>query len=75
MILAVLMLSSICITSAGAEDTLPFKDVGAKKWFYEAVKYVYENELMNGTTADKFEPNTKMTRAMFVTILGRLHGA
>ncbi len=53
----------------------PFKDVGAKKWFYEAVKYVYENELMNGTTADKFEPNTKMTRAMFVTILGRLHGA
>lgn len=75
MILAALMLSSICITSAGAEDTLPFKDVGAKKWFYEAVKYVFENELMNGTTADKFEPNTKMTRAMFVTILGRLHGA
>ncbi len=76
--LAFLMLSGcIMIGSASAADTdaLPFKDVGAKKWFYEAVKYVYDGGLMNGTTADKFEPNAQLSRAMFITILGRLAGA
>ena len=76
--LAFLMLSGcIMIGSASAADDegLPFKDVGKKKWFYDAVKYVYDGELMNGTTADKFEPNANLSRAMFITILGRLAGA
>ena len=76
--LAFLMLSGcIMIGSASAADDegLPFKDVGKKKWFYDAVKYVYDGGLMNGTTADKFEPNANLSRAMFITILGRLAGA
>ena len=63
---------SVCVAE---EAELPFTDVGAKKWFYDAVKYVYDGELMNGTSADKFEPNGKLSRAMFITILGRLAGA
>ena len=76
-LLALLCVGSVfagSITSA-ADVELPFNDVGSKKWFYGAVKYVYDNGLMNGTTADKFEPNTNVSRAMFVTILGRLYGA
>jgi hypothetical protein len=50
----------------------PFTDVKAADWFYESVKYVFENKLMNGTSSDSFEPQTSVSRAMFVTILYRL---
>ncbi|MBQ8301844.1 MAG: S-layer homology domain-containing protein [Clostridia bacterium] len=48
-----------------------FADVSKDDWYYDAVKYVYENNLMQGT--DKgFEADSKMTRAMLVTVLYRL---
>jgi len=76
-LLAVLMLTGIIAmaATASAETELPFTDVKKKAWFYDEVKYSYENGLMNGTSATLFEPNGKVTRAMFVTMLGRLHGA
>ena len=70
----VMLLGVVCSFGVAAENGQTFKDVGAKKWFYEAVTYVNENGLMNGTSADKFEPMASMTRAMFVTVLGRLTG-
>jgi len=74
--LALLMLvSTIVFTGSAADTEMPFKDVKKKNWFYDEVLYVYERQLMTGTTNDKFEPNGKLTRAMFVTILGRLAGA
>lgn len=53
---------------------LPFADVNAGDWFYDAVKYAYENGIFSGTGADSFNPNGGMTRAMFVTVLGRFAG-
>lgn len=52
----------------------PFTDVSKYATYYKAVQFVYENGLFNGTSATKFEPDTTMTRAMFVTVLGRLAG-
>lgn len=52
----------------------PFNDVYATDSYYSAVKFVYENNLFKGTTTTKFAPDTTMTRAMFVTVLGRLAG-
>ena len=50
-----------------------FSDVKENDWHCEAVKFVYENNIMSGT--DKgFEPNAKMTRAMLVSVLFRLSG-
>lgn len=49
----------------------PFTDVNENDWFYEAVKYVTENGLMNGTDNTIFAPNMNVTRAMFVTVLYR----
>lgn len=47
-----------------------FADIKKEDWYYESVKYVYENNLMQGT--DKgFEPDGKMSRAMLVTVLYR----
>ena len=50
---------------------LPLTDVEEDKWYYESVKYVYENGLMYGTSETTFAPNDTLTRAMFATILYR----
>ncbi len=52
----------------------PFTDVTKDDWFYDDVKYVNENGLMNGTKSTIFAPNTPITRAMFVTLLWRAEG-
>ncbi len=54
------------------ENTLPFADVGEEDWFFEDVKFVYENGLMNGTSGAVFAPNANITRAMLVTVLWRM---
>lgn len=43
-------------------------------WAYSAISYMLNNGLMSGMTAYKFEPNTNITRAMFVSLLYRLAG-
>lgn len=53
----------------------PFVDVPATEWYRADVEYVWQNRLMNGMSATTFEPNTNMTREMFVTVLYRLSGA
>ncbi len=75
-ILAFLMLMSVCMTSitVSAEDELPFTDV-KKNWAYEPIKYVWENGLMNGTGGTNFSPGEELTRAMVVTVLYRLEGS
>lgn len=50
---------------------LPFTDVAEDAWYYDSVKYVYENGLFKGVTETTFEPDTAITRGMFVTVLGR----
>lgn len=56
------------------DPDLPFTDVKLKDWFYESVKFTYENKLIAGTSKTTFSPNIPVTRAMFVTILGRMSG-
>lgn len=51
------------------DDT--FSDVKQDDWYYNSVKYVFENNLMQGTETG-FEPERKMTRAMLVTVLYRM---
>ncbi len=54
--------------------TNPFTDISESDSYYDAVRYVYENNLFKGVAEDRFAPDTTMTRAMFVTVLGRLAG-
>lgn len=58
--------------NAAQKSTLPFKDVKEKGWYFSSVEYAYDYNLMSGTSSETFEPDGKLTRAMFVTILGRL---
>ena len=57
-----------------ASPALPFGDVAQNAWYYDAVQYVYENGLMDGTGGGAFSPAATTTRGMVVTILYRLAG-
>ena len=59
---------------ADQADAAGFTDT-ANHWAKNAIDYVVDNGLFNGTSATKFEPESAMTRGMFVTVLGRMSGA
>lgn len=61
--------------SAGAANVADFSDVRSSDWYHDAVTYVSENELMNGTSGTTFGPNDTTSRSMIVTILYRLAGS
>lgn len=62
------------IVATQVEETkvMLFTDIKVSDWFYNAVKFAYENNLMNGETDTLFKPNNNLNRAMLVTILYRL---
>ena len=50
-----------------------FEDTQAH-WAQEYIERCVEQELFNGISETRFDPDGIMTRAMFVTVLGRLEG-
>ena len=74
-ILSILMVLGIFGTlTVSAATALPFADIKASAWYYDEVKTVYEEGIMEGKTADSFAPKANMTRAEFVTVLCRMSG-
>ena len=72
-LLAVLIASiTVPIFAATVED---FTDVPEGIWFHEYVEFAAEKGLVSGTSATTFSPDETMTRADFVTVLGRFAGA
>lgn len=57
------------------EKQMSFQDVKPGDWYYDAVRYVFEAGLMNGTSSTAFTPNSSTTRGQIVTILYRLEGS
>ena len=55
-------------------EPLPFGDVDDGDWFADAVRFVYENGMMNGVSETSFAPHAATSRSMIVTILYRLEG-
>lgn len=53
---------------------LPFLDVSEESWYFDCVDFVYSNGMMEGTSAETFEPNANMTRSMVWAILARIDG-
>ena len=51
-----------------------FEDVSKNDWYYEAVKYVSENKILNGTSETTFSPLGNITRAMIVQALYNMEG-
>ncbi len=70
---------AVTVSLAGVTRTVPltgeFRDVKYNKWYFDDVYYVFGKGLMNGTAPHVFEPETKMSRAMLVTVLWRMEGS
>jgi len=64
---------TISVTFIESVD-IPFTDVKSDAWYIGAVNHVYKNGLFTGATTTLFDPEGNMTRAMFVTVLGRMSG-
>ena len=54
---------------------MPFADVAENAWYTDAVRYVYEHDLMDGIGSTTFAPDATTSRAMIATILWRMAGS
>ena len=52
----------------------PYTDVTADEWFFDDVRYVWDNGLIDGVTEDAFEPEANVTRAVLIEALWRAEG-
>ena len=52
----------------------PYHDVREWDWYYEAVREMTRQEIMNGTGDGAFSPDQTATRGMLVTLLYKLEG-
>ena len=65
----------VTVTAPEIQDsTKKFSDVKAGKWYSDAIDYAYSYGFIKGTTSTTFERETKLNRAMFITILARIAG-
>lgn len=65
---------TVSATFKAESSSLPFTDVATGDWFYEAVKYAYDNSMMNGVGHNLFAPSSNLTRGMIAQVLYNLEG-
>ena len=80
LLIIMILAAAFPMSTAGVsaeEEKFPFDDVKESHWFYDAVKYTYNEGIFKGTNdaGTKFSPNRTMTRIEFATTLFRLAGA
>lgn len=71
-LLACAFVLSLGVTALAAENN--FTDISPDADYAEAVAWCREKGLMQGVSADHFDPNGTLTRAMVVTVLYRAAG-
>ena len=60
---------------AAKSSAMPFADVKAGSYYYDAVLWAVEQGITKGTSDTAFSPNTSCTRAQIVTFLWRANGS
>ena len=73
---ALLLALVLCLSATvfAADATTGFRDVAESDSFYPAVQWGLENEITNGVSGTRFDPNGTVTRAQAVTFLWRMAG-
>lgn len=61
--------------SNNSNNSSIFADVANDSWYAEAVKYAFEEGLINGMSETEFGPAVPLNRAMLVTVLYRADGS
>lgn len=73
-LLCLSLLFGLTCIPAGAANLSDFVDVPAGAWYRNELSYAVEHGIINGVTPTEFRGETDMTRAMFISILGRAFG-
>ncbi|GAB6110210.1 S-layer homology domain-containing protein [Fusibacter bizertensis] len=60
------------VTVLFSDNTKAFKD-NTIDWAKPSIDFVTEREILNGTSQSLFSPKVNMTRAMFVTAIGKIY--
>jgi hypothetical protein len=63
----------LSLYGVGYQSPVKFKDTG-KHWAKISIDYIVGRGLIDGTSDNKFSPDAAVTRAVLVTVLGRLAG-
>ena len=76
-LIIVLLLGAFPLSAlaAGNGAASQFADVQPNAWYFYAVSYVFERNLMRGMDARNFAPGANLSRAMVVSVLYRMAGA
>lgn len=74
LVLFLITLLLVSPLSQARAEGLPFVDVKAGSWYYDALCWAYENKYVSGVNPTHFGPNQPCTRAQIVTILYGLAG-
>ena len=54
-------------------NKFPFLDAPSDSWYYSSVKAAWENDLIDGVTANEFKPNATLTVAQIIKLAAALH--
>lgn len=71
-ILTAALLVALCATPASARG---FSDVSSNDQYLDAINYVSDNNIMQGTGGSSFSPNATLDRGMLMTVLWRKAGS
>lgn len=58
---------------AVAYNKVDFKDVKDDAWYHKAVNFIAAREITTGTGNNNFNPNNKLTRGQFITMMMRAY--
>ena len=75
LILIFLLQPLVVLAADGGTSTIEMEDVSPEDWFYRYVVDGLRFEIITGVSGDtfRFVPDRNVTRAEFITMLGRLH--
>ena len=70
--LALILALSLMPSAFAAEGVGGFTDVPSGAWYTEELAHALENGFVSGTSSTSFSPDANVSRAQFVTMLGRM---
>ena len=73
--LTLLPAQALAADTSGQAPAIKFTDVADNSYYSAAVQWAVENQITTGTSATKFSPDQKCTRAQIITFLWRAVGS